>query len=614
MSHMRKQNLYYIKKHFEKKTGVCLISAGCKQEADSPAHKSKHSIVPKVALIAAIVTVFMTLTAFAVTIFSTWAGDALTITASYYGSGIVWVEITNQSDKDLTLEPQMNLCYYSTQELVESTGEEPYLDAITIPAHATEKIRLDLRRTYDVAALENTKNDFYYLQITNDRFLLGQKWSCMVSFVVTDYVTPWYEYSDSTIHDGVLPPLKAYYQNFTPDIFARWVDVFDYVELVQTELDKVDGNIVRACEPPIYFDYYDWFGSTHWSTFDGYNKLLGIDDSEYYDMIGIDMPCIQDDGSSPGGGWIMPLFYLYQYNKSDITSPQDYVFMSGNLLTFEEIEPYKVYDDGEYVIYEMHHLIYTDLETYVKDMALQRDDIYLNEQIWDRIERFYEYWSQPENMEKAFYSAYNPGKHEKNHLITIPEVIELSRRGEDISFEDIRNYRGSPSGLSIYESETGMDCAIDGNYVLFYAQHLDGTLKGWYLIHTPTGDQIDIRYSDVEAFVEAHDAPLPRCSCKDTDNGNHGWTVTMDWLLKQGTSISMAKMDNNCRFLYEEEQDPDLHYDIIPIHETEEFHMRFGWSEEENKWALWLVHTESGDRCDLQIEDSTAFVEAHGGI
>ena len=87
----------------------------------------------------------------------------------------------------------------------------------------------------------------------------------------------------------------------------------------------------------------------------------------------------------------------------------------------------------------------------------------------------------------------------------------------------------------------------------------------------------------------------------------------MDWLLKQGTSISMAKMDNNCRFLYEEEQDPDLHYDIIPIHETEEFHMRFGWSEEENKWALWLVHTESGDRCDLQIEDSTAFVEAHGG-
>ena len=142
MSHMRKQNLYYIKKHFEKKTGVCLISAGCKQEADSPAHKSKHSIVPKVALIAAIVTVFMTLTAFAVTIFSTWAGDALTITASYYGSGIVWVEITNQSDKNLTLEPQMNLCYYSTQELVESTGEEPYLDAITIPAHATEKIRV----------------------------------------------------------------------------------------------------------------------------------------------------------------------------------------------------------------------------------------------------------------------------------------------------------------------------------------------------------------------------------------------------------------------------------------------------------------------------------------
>lgn len=613
MNHMQKHNLYHIKRIFEQKTGTRLITACSAQDASGEKEPTVRRRLPRAALIAAVVTVFLTLSAFAFGIFSTLAGDSLTITASYYGSGIVWVEITNQSDKALELEPEMKLYHYSTQELVESTDEDIYMENLTIPANSTERVRLDLRRAYDVEALENTKNDFFYLQMTNDSFLLGQKWSCMVSFVVSDYVTPWYEFSDKSCLEGILPSLRPYFRNFTPDIFARWTDVFDYVELVQAELDQVDGKIVRACEPPIYCDYYDWFGSTHWSTFDGYHKLLGIDDSEYYDMIGIDMPCVNDDGSSPGGGWIMPLFYLYQYNKADISSPQDYAFMRGNLLTFEEIEPYKVYDDGEYVIYEMHHLIYTDLETYVEDMMLQRDDVYLNDQIWDRIERFYEYWSQPENMEKAFYNAYDPGKHEKNHLITMPEVIELSRRGEDISFEDIRNYRGSPSGLSIYESETGMDCPIDGNYVLFYAQHLNGTLKGWYLIHTPTGDQIDIRYSDVEAFVEAHDAPMPRCSCEDTDNGDHGWTVTMDWLLKQGTNISMAKMDNNCQFLYEEDHDPDLHYYIIPIHETEEFHMRFGWCEEENKWALWLVHNESGDRCDLEIDDSRAFVEAHSG-
>ena len=608
MSRMQKHNLYNIQRNFEKKTGARLIPAGNDQGLFSKEKAVSRKRIPKAAVLAAIITLFATLTAFAVSIFSTRFGDSLTMTASYYGSGIVWVEITNQSDRDLKLEPKVNLYYYSTQKLVETSGEAPYIDNLTIPPHSTEKIRLDLRRTYDVEALENTKNDFYYLQMTNDSFLLGQKWSCMVSFAVSDYVTPWYQLSDESHLDGVLPSLRPYYQNFTPDIFARWTDVFDYVELVQDELKKADGNIVRACEPPIYIDLYDWLGSTPWSTFDGYNKLLGIDDSEYYDMIGVDMPCVQDDGSGSGGGWIMPLFYLYQYNKADITSPRDYVFMRGNLLTFAEIEPYKVYEDEEYVIYEMHHLIYTDLEAYVEDMLLQRDDVYINDQIWQRIKRFYDYWSDPENMEKAFYDAYNPGKHAKNHLITMPELIELSQKGESISYEDIRQYPGSPSGLSPYESDTGMECEIDGNYELFYALHLDGTLRGWYLIHKPTGDNIDIRYEDVEAFVAAHDAPLPRCSCENTEEGDHGWMVTMEWLLEQGNNLSVSEMDNNCQYIYEEE---DHHYYTIPIYENVDFYLEFGWSEEDNNWILWLVHAGTGDKCDVATEDTAVFVQNH---
>lgn len=613
MNRMHKHNLYHIKRNFEQKTGIQLIPAGSKKEAVFEDTGASRKRFPRFALITAIITVFVTLTAFAVSVFSTLAGDSLTITASYYGSGVVWVEITNQSDKELKLEPKMNLYYYSTQKLVESTGEEPYIHNLTIPANSTEKVRLDLRRTYDIEKLENTKNDFFYLQMTNDSFLLGQKWSCMVSFVVTDYVTPWYEVSDERHLGDVLPSLKAYYHNFTPDIFARWSDVFDYVELVQAELAKVDGNVVRACDTPIYFDYYDWLGSTHWSTFDGYYKLLGIDDSEYYDMLGVDIPCVQDDGSSTGGGWIMPLFYLYQYNKSDISSPNDYAFMSGNLLKFGEIEPYKVYDDGEYVIYEMHHLIYTDLEAYVNDMMLQRDDMYLNEQIWDRIVNFYNYWKIPENMEKGFYNAYEPGVHKKNHLITMPEVIELSKKGESISYEDIRQYRGSPSGLSIYESKTGMKCAIDGNYELFYALHLDGTLKGWYLIHKPTGDRIDIRYDDAEAFVKEHDEPLPRCCCENTEEGDHGWMVTMEWLLEQGNDISMGELDNNCQYHYKTE-DTDVSGYIIPIYKNDNFHLEFGWSEDANEWILWMVHVDSGDKCNLAVDNSTVFVQAHGGI
>ena len=116
MNRMQKQNLYNIKRNIEKKTGTRLISAVSKEEKAFTETIAPRKRLPRVALIAAIITVFVTLTAFAVSIFSTWAGDSLTITASYYGDGIVWVEITNQSDKDLKLEPKMKLFFFSSIE------------------------------------------------------------------------------------------------------------------------------------------------------------------------------------------------------------------------------------------------------------------------------------------------------------------------------------------------------------------------------------------------------------------------------------------------------------------------------------------------------------------
>lgn len=615
MDRMKQDNLYHIKRIFERKTGTRLMPLCLRQEDERDEKKASSKKIPAAALIAAVAAVFVLLSAFAVTIFSARAGDSLTITASYYGSGIVWLEVTNQSDRDLKLEPKINLYYYSTQKPVKKTGEEPYIDNLTIPANSTEKVRVDLRRTYDVEALENTKNDFFYLQVTNDRFLTGQKWSCMVSFVVSDYVTPWYTPSDESCRESVLPSLKAYFKNFTPDIFARWPDAFEYLELVQAELAKVDGNLVRSCDPPICFDYYNWLGTTHWSSFDGYNKLLGVDNSEYHDMIGVDLPCVQDDGTY-GGGWILPLFYLYQYRKADITSPKDHVFMSGNLLTFEDIEPYKVYDDGEYVIYEMHHLIYSNLEAYVQDMLLQRDDVYMNDKIWKRIRDFYDYFSVPENMERGFYNAFEPGIHRKDRIMTMEDVLALAQKGEAVSFEDIRQYRGSPSGLTFYESGTGGRYEIDGNYELFYAMHLDGSLRGWYLVYSPTGEYIDIRYDDVEAFIDTHGDPLPRCACEKTEessNENHGWTVTLDWLLKRGNDLAAGELGRACSYRLEDDG-TERHIEIHPIYNNDDFFVMDCWSDELNRWMLWLVHEETGNRCDLETEDAAAFVAAYEGV
>ena len=612
MSRFQKHNLHNIKRNFEKKIGTSLISDGSKEEKAFAETAAPRKRLLRVALVAAIVTIFVALTAFAVSIFSAWAGDSLTITASYYGNGIVWVEITNQSDKDLKLEPKMNLYYYSTQKLVESTGEDPYIENLTIPANTTEKVRLDLRRTYDVEALENSKNDFYYLQMTNDSFLPGQKWSCMVSFVVSDYVTPWYQLADESHLEGVLPSLQSYFKNFTPDIFARWSDVFGYLELVQAELAKVDGNIVRACGTPICFDHQDWLISSSWSCFDGYNKLLGIDDHEYYTAVSVQMPCPRDDGTD-NGGWNLPLFYLYEYAKADIQSPQDYAFIHGNLLTFAEMEPYKVYDDGEYVVYEMHHLIYTDLKTYVSDMMLQRDDMYINGAIWERIERIYEHWGNKENLTGYLYRM---GEGQPLQLLTIPEVIQISEKGEAFGYQDVAPYMGSNCGHSIYDSETGPTCTIDAYYELHYGLRLNGDFRGCYLVHTPTGDSIDIQKEDVAKFVAEHDEPLPRCTCEEVETDmhqNHGWTVTMDWLLEKGNSIVAGDFSRACEYWKGEGNKVEAHFQYYPIYSTDEFYVMDCWSEENNKWMLWLVHADSGDKCDLETENVTAFVNAHGG-
>lgn len=611
MNRMQKQNLYNIKRNFEKKTGTRLISAGCKEEKAFAETAVPRKRLPQVALIAAIITVFVTLTAFAVSIFSTWAGDSLTITASYYGDGIVWVEIKNQSDKDLKLEPKMKLYYYSTQKLVESTAEEPYIENLTIPAHSTEKVRLDLRRTYDVEALENSKNDFYYLQMTNDSFLLGQKWSCMVSFVVSEYVTPWYELSDESHLDGVLPSLQSYFRNFTPDIFARWPDAFDYLELVQAELAKVDGNIVRPSTPYLNFDAYDWMEGGPMSSFDGYNKLIGIDETEYFDTIGVSVPRVLDNGEF-NAGQVIPLFYLVKYAVSDIQSPQDYAFIRGNLMTFAEMEQYKVYEDEQYVVYEVHKLFYSDLRTYVTDMLLQMDDIYIDEEVWDRIERFYNHFADKEVMGSSLF--YHPEEDRMTELLTMDDVIAIAQKGENISYEDFHPYRGGLYSTNTYKHGNGYSFVIDGIYEMFYAMNVNGTMKGWYLIHNPSGDKIDIRYENVEKFIAEHDEPMPRCDCEEVEtdmNQHHGWTVTMDWLLEKGNSVVAGDFDNACNYWKSDGNKVETYISIYPIYGTNEFYVQHDCV---NKWTTWLVHTDSGDKCDLETEDATAFVDAHGGV
>lgn len=586
------------------------ISTRYIQEAESYFDQKLHPVsMRKIIVMAAILITVLSLCAFTYTYFSTTAGDNLVLTATYAGDGIVLAEVQNQSDRELKLEPTVKLLYYSTKEPVEATGTEPEITGLTIPANTTQTVRIDLRLSYDMEALEALKNDFICLQLTNKSFLPGQKWTCLVSFreAAGDYVPQYVKTGDTIRAEGVLPSLKAYFENFTPDVFARWADVPDYLELVEQELAQVEGNIVAPVDPFYYWDLEEYHTLVQSSCFDGYNKLLGRTDMEKIKHISLSVPRLLD-GERLNGTQEIPLFYLWIFAKSDIQSPDDYAFIRGNLLTFREMEEYKVYEDNEYVIYEMHHLVYSDLRNYVEEMLIQNDSIYFNEEIWERIQRFYNTLSDPEQMQACIKSL---NQRIDRTPMDIDDVRTLSEKGIDISFEDLKSYSRFWEDID-YPKGHGLSFRIDSDYELFYALEPNGTLKGYYLYHNPTGEKIDIRYEDVTDFVNTHGAPQPRCECADTENGDHGWHLTLDWLINMDKEVIISYISHVCSYPIENGDSCIYYYPL----DDKCFHVEIDWSiaageathHDEN---IWLIHDESGDRCNVRTEDVAGFIKTH---
>jgi hypothetical protein len=205
--------------------------------------------VRRILLLAAVVACFLSLTALAASLFSAKNGDALVLGATYGGGGIVYATIENQSDKELTLSPEVKLIYYKDRREVPGTGRRPHMTELTIPAGETRRVPIDLRAAYDVEALEEPlPNDFYCLQLTNDSFLPGQRWRCILSFRESEYM-PRYNHTNQEVFLHTLPTLRAYFQNYTDDVFQRWADVFEYTALVEEALADGRGALYRAPRP-----------------------------------------------------------------------------------------------------------------------------------------------------------------------------------------------------------------------------------------------------------------------------------------------------------------------------------------------------------------------------
>lgn len=387
------------------------------EEAINYRKKAKKPVWIKWGVAVAAILCCFTMTAFAINLFSSLSGDDLSLSATYEGNGVVSIQVENKSDKELHFQAALKLMRWSTSEEVKPLAGEVSFSNTEIPAHSSGTMVIDLSKAYNIALLETPllDDDWYYFVLTNNNFIFGQDWMCTVEFaqpVQTDKdepepVAP--ADADPELITRITEELRPYFETYTLDAGERKRLTDEYLKLCQQLLKERDVNVVSSVSPMeltlIDSDKSVLFDSTvpadmqlqltglHRREIDGYGKIIGASAEEQAMVLSAYIP--QHKGEIDGGVDI-PLIYIFMYNVSDVKSLQDYAFIRGQLMTFEQMEQYKIYEDGQYVCYDASNLFYTDLRQYVESMVSQRNDVYFDEQVWERVQNIYNYYR--ENM------------------------------------------------------------------------------------------------------------------------------------------------------------------------------------------------------------------------
>lgn len=403
MNTFNQRNLENIRAIFAEKTGVALN-----------ARRSRPRFIT--AAVAAVVLCCLSVTALAGSLFSSLSGDDLSLGAVYEGSGVVSIHVENRSDKLLRFQRQLKLMRWSTSEEIQPVSGEVTFSETEFPAHSSGQMTVDLSRAYDIDMLEQPLvDDHYYFVLTNNGFAFGQDWMCTVTFA-EPVVTPRQEptptapaEADPALTEALMEELRPYFEGYTGDPGERKQQAEAYLALCEQLLGQVEGNIVPSVSPmeltvrepgeEVVFDSTVPAGmqlqltGLHHRVMDGYGKVVGRSEEESALVLSAYIPHRQGEVD---GGADIPLLYIFTYEADSIQSPQDYAFIRGRLLTFEELEPYRIYEDGQYVCYDASSLFYSDLRRYVESMVSQRSDVYFDEQVWARVESIHAYYS--ENM------------------------------------------------------------------------------------------------------------------------------------------------------------------------------------------------------------------------
>ena len=260
-------------------------------------------------------------------------------------------------------------------------------------------------------------DDYYYFVLTNNNFVFGQDWICSVMFAET-FVTPTVPLpavqADDKVVQKIIERLQAYFNTITFDIEERSTMDAEYINACSELFAQFDDNIINAVSPLLLVDtlspkvvfdksvtldeQYLLVG-LNWHSHDANFKLLASNKMENALVISAALPLQKYRDTAI----YLPLFYVFTYEKhgKPAIDTDSFMFIYGHLLSFSEVEAYKVYEDDQYVCYEMSDFIYSDLIEYAYSFVSQNADIRFDEQVQERVKNIYDYYK--ENMGNLFY-------------------------------------------------------------------------------------------------------------------------------------------------------------------------------------------------------------------
>lgn len=390
-------------------------------EGKSATKTSKSRSFKMISSLAAVLALILAIGigAWALREFNSLDGDDLSLSAHYEGAGIVLIEVENRSDVELQFQPIIRLQRWSTAEEICPISDNIEFSNMVFKAGEKGIIRIDLSKAYDLDVLEAPiEDDWYVIILTNHKFVFGQDWMCSVNFsepITTKAtepeplppVTPTFPVQDaSASEEEIMDALRPYFEEYVADYAERNTLAAEYLMKCQALLGSWDKTVVPSICPltltikepeeiviidsSVPSDMQLQLTGLHSRTVDGYGKKIGSTDMEEALVLSVQIPQHKDEID----GVDIPLLFIFTYDAGAIENTQDYAFIRGQLLTFEQMEKYKIYEDGQYVCYNVTELFYSDLHAYVESIISQRSDVYCDEHIWLRIQNVYDYYNQ----------------------------------------------------------------------------------------------------------------------------------------------------------------------------------------------------------------------------